>query len=180
VGHYEVLGVTPNASMEEIRANYLAHVRSTHPDVQTNAEEREGAEDAMRTINAAWAVLSDVNERSVYDRERMRRARPPATGPTFAAPPVTEEVFRPFDDSDGPSFDERDDRPITPARLPGWLVMAPSALLLSGFGSMVFGSMVGIGTFVDFGLFAMLAAGTLFLMAPLVALGASRRSDRHP
>ena len=166
--------------MDEIRAHYLALARSAHPDVQSNAKAREGAEEAMRTINAAWAVLGDVDERSAYDRERMRRPRPHMTRPTFTAPPVAEEGFRPFDDSDEPSFDERDDRPITPARLPGWLVMAPPTLLVGGFGSVVVGSMVGIGMLVALGLFSMLAAGLLFLMAPLVALGVSRRSDHHP
>jgi preprotein translocase subunit Sec63 len=141
MGHYEVLGVTPDASMDEIRARYLALARSAHPDVQSNAEAREGAEDAMRTINAAWAALSD---------------------------------------SDEPSFDERDDRPITSTRLPGWLVMAPPGLLISGFGSVVLGSMGGIAILVEVGIFSMVAAGLFFLLAPIVALGASRRSDRRP
>ncbi|MDG1411571.1 MAG: J domain-containing protein [Acidimicrobiales bacterium] len=180
MGHYEVLGVTPDASMAEIRANYLTLAWSAHPDVQSNAEERKGAEDAMRTINAAWAVLSDVDERSVYDRERMRRARSRAACPTFAEPPVAEEVLRPVDDGDEPLFDERDDRPITPTRLPRWLVMAPPGLLVCGFGSVVLGSMVGISALVGVGIFSVVMAGLCFLLAPIVALGVSRRSDRRP
>lgn len=185
MGHYEVLGVTPDASMGEIRANYLALARSAHPDVQRDAAARKAAEGGMRAINAAWAVLSDVDERSTYDRERMRRARPQQTKATFTATAAAEEAFQPFDDNDFANnddvpFDERDDRPITPARLPGWLVMAPPTLLIGGLGGVVFGSMVGIVALVDLGLFSMLGAGMLFLIAPLVALGASRRSDRSP
>ncbi len=180
MGHYEVLGVTPDASMGEIRASYLALARSAHPDVQREAAARAEAEQTMRTINAAWAVLSDVDERSAYDRERMRRARDQPPKRTFTATAAAEEAFQPFDDSDDPPFDERDDRPITPARLPGWLVMAPPTLLIGGLGAVVVGSMVGIVAVVDLGLFSMLAAGMLFLIAPLVALGASRRSDRSP
>lgn len=180
VGHYELLKVTPDASMGEIRASYLALARSVHPDVQTDAAARVQAEEKMRNLNAAFAVLSDVDERSVYDRERMRRDRPSATRPSFTASAAAEDAFRPFDDSEDMPFDERDDHPITAARLPGWLVMAPPTLLVGGLGSVVFGSMVGIVTVVDLGLFSMLAAGMLFLIAPLVALGASRRSDRSP
>ncbi len=180
MGHYEVLGVTPDASMDEIRASYLTLARSAHPDVQRDAAARERAEDTMRTINAAWAVLSDVDERSHYDRQRLREERPTSTGRTFTASAVAEEAFRPFDASDEGSFDERDDRPITPARLPGWLVMAPPTLLVGGLGVLILGSMIGIVALVDLGLVSMLVAGLLFLTAPLVALGASRRSDRSP
>lgn len=180
MGHYEVLGVTPDASMDEIRASYLALARSAHPDVQSDPAARDQAEETMRTINAAWAILSDVDERSYYDRQRMRQNRPTPKGPTFTASAVAEEAFHPFDESDDLAFDERDDRPITPARLPGWLVMAPPSLLVGGLGSVILGSMIGIVTLVDLGLFSMLAAGLLFLIAPIVALGASRLSDRSP
>ena len=169
--------------MVEIRRRYLALARASHPDVQP-ASEAERAESGlhMRDINAAWAVLGDVDKRSAYDRSRIQAQsdrRPPGARP-FHATAAAHQAFHPFDDAPDQGFRESDDRPITMTRLPGWLVMAPPALLLGGLGGLALGSLTNIVGLVDVGLFSMLAAGLLFLAAPLVALAASRRGDRYP
>jgi len=167
----------------EIRRRYLALARTAHPDLHATSETaRADSGLQMRDINAAWAVLSDADKRSAYDRSRMQAQRDRGSPPTrpFHASEAAHEAFRPFDDAPYQEFCESNDRPITMSRLPGWLVMAPPTLLIGGLGGLAVGSITNIVALVDVGLFSMLAAGVLFLVAPLVALAASRSGDRSP
>lgn len=71
--HYETLGVSPGADRQQIRAAYLAVMRSCHPD-RTPSDPH--AEDRARAANAAWEVLGDSARRAAYDRLRtVRRER---------------------------------------------------------------------------------------------------------
>ncbi len=90
---YDVLGVDPGASADELRAAYLAQAKRWHPDVQVNATpaERQEAAGRFRAVRRAWTCLSDPDERAAYDRHRStgrsapagsHRARPmPEPGP---------------------------------------------------------------------------------------------------
>jgi len=182
VGHYETLGVTPDAAMSEIRRRYLAVARESHPDFHTGSEAaRRRAEVRMRDVNAAWAVLGDVDERAAYDRQRLRSTGPVTSRPTppFHATARAHEAFRPFDTGPDAEFDDRHDLPISSSRLPAWLAMLPALLLVLGVGGVMFGSIVNATAVVDLGLVLMLVAGVLFLVAaPLVALGRAARGDR--
>ena len=59
---YAVLGVTPDASLEDVRKAWRAAVKSSHPDVMiargVPAEAMKLAEDRVRAINAAWEAIS--------------------------------------------------------------------------------------------------------------------------
>ncbi len=59
--HYEVLGVRPDATPDELRRAYRERARVLHPDAAGDAE-------AMRRLNDAWRVLRDVRSRSLYDQ----------------------------------------------------------------------------------------------------------------
>lgn len=63
--YYEVLGVARNASPDEIKKAYRAQALKNHPDV---AEDKEAAEQVMKEINEAYAVLSDEQKRAQYDQ----------------------------------------------------------------------------------------------------------------
>jgi molecular chaperone DnaJ len=62
--YYQVLGVSRDASAEELRRAYRRLARQYHPDVNKDS----GAEDQFKEINEAYEVLSDTEKRARYDR----------------------------------------------------------------------------------------------------------------
>ena len=179
--HYEILGVDPAAPMAEIRRRYLQLARDSHPDFHNGSDrDRRAAEERMRRINAAWAVLGDVDARADYDRRRLA-GRPRPTFHAHSHGGVDEpDPWRPFDDGPVRGFDDRDDRPITGSQLPSWLKTAPALGVLFGFAALVLGSLVGLDGMAKVGMLVTLLSAMLFLAAPLFALSVSRRDDPRP
>ena len=64
--YYEVLGVSKDASPDEIKSAYRKLARQYHPDV--SKEPKEVAEEKFKEISEAYEVLSDANKRSMYDQ----------------------------------------------------------------------------------------------------------------
>ena len=63
--YYEVLGGQKGASEDEIKKAYRSLAKKYHPDMNPgNAE----AEVKFKEVNEAYAVLSDSEKRSKYDR----------------------------------------------------------------------------------------------------------------
>jgi curved DNA-binding protein CbpA len=63
---YEVLGVTEDASKEEIKAAFKRLAKKYHPDVTTiNKKE---AERIFKELSTAYTVLSRSDERLTYDQ----------------------------------------------------------------------------------------------------------------
>lgn len=90
--YYELLGVPPSASPNEVRAAYRRAIRRYHPDVNR-------APDAVRVttmLNEAWSTLANPASRAAYDRrigigvptfEPYVRRRPAASYARQPAPP---------------------------------------------------------------------------------------------
>lgn len=85
---YDLLGVSKNASADEIAAAYRAAVRLNHPDVSVAAD----AEATMVRLNDAFAVLRDPVRRASYDFSL--RAPAGETAATAHAYPDEPEVRR--------------------------------------------------------------------------------------
>lgn len=65
--YYEVLGVTPTASVEQIRAAYRDKVRIIHPDSAVVASPTASLQ--MAEVVRAWSTLSDPARKREYDAE---------------------------------------------------------------------------------------------------------------
>jgi DnaJ-class molecular chaperone len=67
--YYEVLGIDSNASQQEIKDTYRKLALQYHPD---RNKDDPSATDKMKTINEAYATLSDPAKRREYDLLRER------------------------------------------------------------------------------------------------------------
>jgi len=63
--YYEVLGVSRNASADDIKKAYRKLAKKYHPDVNPGDKE---AEAKFKEVNEAYSVLSDEQKRANYDR----------------------------------------------------------------------------------------------------------------
>jgi len=64
--YYEVLGVSKNASQEEIKSAYRRLAKKYHPDV--NPDNKKEAEEKFKEAAEAYEVLSDPEKRAQYDQ----------------------------------------------------------------------------------------------------------------
>src|SRR5437763_1524454 len=74
---YEVLGVKPDASADEIRKVYRKLAKQFHPDLNPGKPE---AEARFKSISAAYDLLSDPEKRARYERGEIDESgaeRPP-------------------------------------------------------------------------------------------------------
>ncbi|MGI2293956.1 molecular chaperone DnaJ [Paenibacillus sp. GXUN7292] len=62
--YYEVLGISKDASADDIKKSYRRLARQYHPDVNKAAD----AEEKFKEVKEAYDVLSDDGKRSTYDR----------------------------------------------------------------------------------------------------------------
>jgi curved DNA-binding protein CbpA len=77
ITYYDELGVTPDASSEQIRDAFRLFVRLLHPDQQTDPQLKDTAEQQMRKLNRVYAVLSDPESRRRYDENLDEHYSPP-------------------------------------------------------------------------------------------------------
>ncbi|MGW8300767.1 MAG: DnaJ domain-containing protein [Desulfobacterales bacterium] len=66
VNYYELLGIEPNAGLQEIKQAYLNKVKEWHPD--KNPDRNAQAEEKTKVLNQAYHILGDSERRKNYDR----------------------------------------------------------------------------------------------------------------
>ena len=87
--YYEILGVTREAGFDGIKAVYRRLAFEYHPDRNPG---NSTAVEKMKEINEAYAVLSDIEKRSQYDR--LRREYGPFAYDRFRQTHSDRDIFR--------------------------------------------------------------------------------------
>ena len=75
--YYEVLGVSRDASDEDIKKAYRRLAMKYHPD-RNNGD--KAAEEKFKQVGEAYAVLSDPQKKAAYDRFGKAGVDPSAAG----------------------------------------------------------------------------------------------------
>ena len=87
---YEVLGVSPTASHDELRQAYRRQLRLTHPDTG-------GDSTRFTAVQLAWERVGNPSERAAYDRGAPGRGAHAASGGASWAQPSSAQRSRPAD-----------------------------------------------------------------------------------
>lgn len=126
---YGVFGVSPTASLEEIRRAYREQARKFHPDL--NPDDPVAAR-MFKQLTDFYGILEDTEKRTAYDRARAAflQQAPPAAAPEGTPRPPTSRTMIPVQPPAGTPFEEaapygyRPEQPIrqAPATRPsaGW------------------------------------------------------------
>lgn len=81
--HYEALGISRSASVEEISAAFRKRAKELHPDMPGGDTEK------FKRVNEAYGVLKDSYKRSVYDLQTQLRTE----AATLRKPASKSEVW---------------------------------------------------------------------------------------
>jgi Mce-associated membrane protein len=139
---YDLLGVEPDASADEIRAAWKAEIADLEP-----------GDRKFRALNEAAEVLLDKERRAAYDATLESEADPQTeVAPPLTRPKLSERVQRATTVSDGsgeteaqleapsPTQEEQDSRTATRLKVPAWLLAGLAvvvAILLGTAGYLV-------------------------------------------
>lgn len=67
---YKILGVKPNATIDEIRERFRFLAQAFHPDRFSSVKQKQQAEEEFKLINNAYQILSVPEKRKRYDSNR--------------------------------------------------------------------------------------------------------------
>ena len=72
--YYDILDVSTDASLENIKEQYRFLVQAWHPDKFPSPAQKAKAEEKIKEINGAYEVLGNPAKRAQYDRERFTQS----------------------------------------------------------------------------------------------------------
>jgi molecular chaperone DnaJ len=101
--YYEVLGVSRDATPEEIKKAYRRLARQLHPDVNSGAQ----AEERFKEVGRAYEVLSSPDKRQAYDMGVDPNASGGGFGPGFGFSDIFETFFGATGATRGPASRRR-------------------------------------------------------------------------
>jgi DnaJ-class molecular chaperone len=87
--HYTALGLTPSATLADIKKAFRQRASQYHPDRNTEAN----APALFRAVQEAYEVLSDDAKRLAYDDNRRRNL---LDNPTDTAREIWQAYFEPL------------------------------------------------------------------------------------
>ncbi|KAJ1737643.1 hypothetical protein LPJ72_000300 [Coemansia sp. Benny D160-2] len=133
--YYAILGVSPEASTEEIRTAYMKRALQVHPDRNASAT----ATKEFQALADAYYVLGDTERRSQYDREHSR--------PGMSSQQQQQRQHTDAEDVFGDVFEDIL-RPEVNSRLSSWWAML--GMLSGGILGIIIGNLPGavVGGFV--------------------------------
>ncbi len=97
VDYYQLLGVTPQAGVSDIRTAYVRLAKERHPDKFSDPAEKEKAQLFFQDLTTAFNTLSNEARRREYDAERER-----------PKPQTPEEIARDAYEKSGPAYEQGD------------------------------------------------------------------------
>jgi molecular chaperone DnaJ len=121
--YYDILGVSRDASTEEIKKAYRKLARQLHPDVNDGHD----AEERFKEIGRAYEVLSNAERRQMYDMGADPSQSGGGFGPGFGFSDIFETFFGGAAGSRGPASRQR--------RGPDQLIRVEVDLAEAAFGS---------------------------------------------
>lgn len=172
ISHYDVLGVRPDASKQEIKKAYIKIAQSVHPDKNASSEH------FMILVNDAYRVLKDEDSRAEYDRtmgvERddsiPKRPSEPVSPQNSDTPSFTNiysdsRAFR-WVDHEIPSFPDEEYVDYEPKLISPTIKILTLITLALALASLVI-SLFAYGTMVEL---IIIAVSTFFGIANLIHL----------
>ncbi len=110
---YEILGVSKEASKEEIKSAFRRKARTLHPDVNKEPD----AEEKFKELGKAYETLMDDNKRATYDRygeDGLQNAGFDTSGPFAGGFGDLNDIFNSFFGGMGMGFGGRSYDPNAP------------------------------------------------------------------
>ena len=75
IDYYKTLGIAAGATQAQVKQAYRKLAKQFHPDSQPASANAQAATDKIASVNAAYKVLGDAQERQRYDVERQQIGR---------------------------------------------------------------------------------------------------------
>lgn len=106
--YYEILGITKDATKDEIKSAFRKKARTLHPDVNKAPD----AEEKFKELGKAYETLMDDNKRATYDRygeDGLKNAGFDTSGPFSGGFGNLNDIFESFFGMGGFGFGGRPD-----------------------------------------------------------------------